>query len=756
MRQIANRESDLIVTPVERHVPSAKRHWLGADFWANRLQDWARSGAEIHCRAAAADLQARTAHILTRRIEEGFGSARLTMRIRNLEAGAAGLGGWLIGAGGSDLDYRSAALIQRFSGANGGLLAVVDEYGQPQFRAFDDPADQLEYARFSAADEQGGPADPAAGLELDLLLEAKGETCDLRLIARDAQTGAETGCAVLAGLAIQRVLGNIALISSPMARDKVKGARWAFSELAMGGGVRTRPERALGPVMACLYSLNRSVLKMTAQLMPLSRAELPRLRLDWRRGGQWHAGPVADHGDGHCALFRIEGWDADSEAQYRIVDPRQADRPLFEGVIHADPGQSRPLAIALHSCLIPTSRQLDDAKFAPRISQETAFGRYSSDNLLFPHAEMVARCESHSPDLYLFVGDQYYETFPTRYGRDGPDAMLDTLYRWYLFLWTWREPLRNRPSIVLADDHDILQGNVWGNAGKNSELPREEDGGYKHDKALVRTIFRIQSGHNPDPYDPRPIAYDIPVSFGSFVFGGTSFAFVEDRKFKSPPDYDADPLATRGDMLGERQEAFLAAWKHMYPGLPKICITASIWGSPQTAGDLKPLLDYDANGYPPDGRTRAVRLLRDAGAIALAGDQHLAMVAIQGVDQPDDGPLFFAGPAGAAFWQRWFEGQGKLPNRRNDDPDTGDFVDCFGNPMRVLAVANPRIGFDEFMASKDYWGNFIGDPRLKSEGFGIVKVEHDARRFVLECWPDRQRDSADRQYAGWPYVHPFA
>jgi len=41
-------------------------------------------------------------------------------------------------------------------------------------------------------------------------------------------------------------------------------------------------------------------------------------------------------------------------------------------------------------------------------------------------------------------------------------------------------------------------------------------------------------------------------------------------------------------------------------------VTASIWGSPQTDKDLEPLVDYDANGYPPDGRARAVKLLRDA------------------------------------------------------------------------------------------------------------------------------------------------
>ncbi|MEI8619175.1 hypothetical protein P4S63_25350 [Pseudoalteromonas sp. B193] len=51
----------------------------------------------------------------------------------------------------------------------------------------------------------------------------------------------------------------------------------------------------------------------------------------------------------------------------------------------------------------------------------------------------------------------------------------------------------------MADDHDVLQGNLWGDGGENSELPKEEDGGFKWDKDLVRMVYRIQHGHNPRP-----------------------------------------------------------------------------------------------------------------------------------------------------------------------------------------------------------------------------------------------------------------
>jgi alkaline phosphatase D len=131
------------------------------------------------------------------------------------------------------------------------------------------------------------------------------------------------------------------------------------------------------------------------------------------------------------------------------------------------------------------------------------------------------------------------------------------------------------------------------------------------------------------------------------------------------------------------------------------------------------------------------------------------MVAFQGVEQHDDGPLFFAGPAAAAFWQRWFEGQGKLKNMRNDDPNTGDFIDTFGNKMRVLAVANPKLSYREFADSNKSWGNFLSDHLLKSEGYGIIKVDHKSKEFVLECWSTLANPKTDKQYAGWPVRHPF-
>ncbi len=79
------------------------------------------------------------------------------------------------------------------------------------------------------------------------------------------------------------------------------------------------------------------------------------------------------------------------------------------------------------------------------------------------------------PDLLAFTGDQFYEG-SGGYGvqRAPVDmAILDLLRKWYLHGWTWRELMRDRPSISIPDDHDVYQGNVWGEAGARGTARRK-------------------------------------------------------------------------------------------------------------------------------------------------------------------------------------------------------------------------------------------------------------------------------------------
>lgn len=70
-----------------------------------------------------------------------------------------------------------------------------------------------------------------------------------------------------------------------------------------------------------------------------------------------------------------------------------------------------------------------------------------------------------------------------------------------------------------------------------------------------------------------------------------------------------------------------------------------------------------------------------------------------GIDSYTDGAAQHTGPAGVSFWQRWFEPSRALANA-GSDPHTNDFIDAFGNKLRVHAVANPKIAFDYYRKFK--------------------------------------------------------
>ncbi|WP_078083455.1 alkaline phosphatase D family protein [Microbulbifer mangrovi] len=753
-------------TPVEAISEGKPQHWLGSAFWGNRLQDWQSNQGRLECLQGGKSFEVRTAALLTRTLNNVHKPARIRARVGLLTPGSTGFCGFLLGVGAGKLEYRGAALAQRSSGQNGGFMALLNTEGELSFRDFSSPENTLAFTKIEREGSVGIDQIGDREIQLDCHIDPidKGRF-DVRLIASDINSGKEFGFAVYNDVPAETLQGGISLVSSPN-RDE-DGARWWFSAVESGGEkIDIHPEHGLGQVMGCMHSLNcapeEPTLKLSAQFMPIDTTALPAARLEYRSESDktWVTGADAPIGDGYVAAFRIVGWDAQRDHQYRIVDPGTG-QSLYEGTIRRDPGSRSPLKIALYSCIIPTAKSLDETEFKNHIPEERVLGRYTEDNIFFPHKKLVTHCDSHQPDLYVFAGDQYYETFPTRYGRDTPQAKLDTLYRWYLWYWTFRDSVRNRPAIVLVDDHDVLQGNLWGNKGDATGGPREEDGGFKHDIDLVKMVYRIQSSHTPDAYDPTPIQHGIPVTYAHFVYGGTSFAMVEDRKFKSAPDYEANRLTVKGELLGRRQEQFLRDWAEMDPGLPKICLTASIWGSPQTDEEGNGLIDYDANCYPPDGRTRAVKLVEDAKALVLAGDQHLGLVARQysgdfPVDQEQaSGALFFSGPASAAFWQRWFEGFGQLEHQYGDDPNTGNFTDPFGNNMRVLATANPKITHADFSDDNTSWGKFVSDRNLKSEGYGIAVVDHAEGHYRLECWPWDADPNSDRQFTGWPQLHPI-
>jgi alkaline phosphatase D len=751
--------------PVQPLPPGITRTWLGPAFWANRLQDWELANGRIKCLRGGASYEVRTVAVLTREVIDGAQPGALAVRAGLIEdEGGGGFCGFLVGAGAGMLDYRAAALVQRASGTGGGLLCTYETDGRVRFREHTDEEHPLAFGQIPADETYpaGAPPRPGVGQEVLLRLEMLpnvGGRFRVVLTAWDAGSGRFLAGAVRLNVEEQALVGGIALVSSP--RTGAAGARYFFRDLQTGGGkIAVRPERALGPIVGVLYSLNDRVLKLSAQLVPIGSEDPQPMRLQHRTaGGAWQDGPLATVGAGFSALFRLEGWDSTREHEYRVVYPADVpDAARYSGRIARDPAGSAPLSIGLVSCTIAAARSLEGGGPRAELPAAEPLGRYTHKNVYFPHRELATHLAAHRPDLLVFAGDQYYEGNPTRAERD-PSPTLDYLYKWFLWIWSFRELTRDRPAIVMVDDHDVYHGNLWGNGGRSAPERDQNRGGYRNTAEWVNIVQRTQCGHNPDPFDPAPVDQGITVYYGSFHYGGVSFAILEDRKFKTAPMQGEDLNVHVAELLGERQERFLDAWARdgaSMPKTPKICLTQSIFGCLQTSPDGRPLLDFDANGYPKLGRDRAVDLLRRARALVLAGDQHLGSLVRHGLDSFTDGVLQFTGPAGGSSWQRWFAPVKPLPNVGHQ-PHTGDFIDAFGNKMRVLAVANPRISFAEYRQYIKGRGQGLGDRRLKREGYGVVRVDLQKREYLLECWPwDVDPTAADaRQFEGWPYRLSF-
>ncbi len=722
-------------TRVDRWHKAYDRVWLGARFWANPMEDWRVVDGAAEVQTSGGD---RNVHLITHRLTGEEGRFRMSVRCRRVEAGEQdGGAGFRIGIRNLIDDHRSNCFA-RGVGVDAGMVDGRLVLGS------------------SSADVAGDDAGVTDGVVLVLEGHVEGADCELTLAARDL-AGDELG-SVHHTIPAAGIAGNVAIVCNfDREIPKGEGARYRFSEwTADGDAFEVDADHRFGPILWSMYSMSDSrgdegfVVKLTALLPPLGTDDDRRVELLTEHDGEWRSHGFAElDSDAWTATFRLPNWNEQEAAPFRLVyGERGTDGGETEhdwrGTIRANP-TGRPLRLAGLTC---------------------------QNDYSFPYAPVADHVLARDPDLLFFSGDQLYESHGG-YGliREpaGP-AILNYLRKYYMFGWAFREAMRDRPTLCIPDDHDVFQGNIWGESGKAMDTGRGTSslGGYREPARMVNVVHRTNASHHPDPFDPAPVEQDISVYYGDMVYGGVGFAILADRQFKSGPEH-VDTGSGRADhvldpeldtaaldapglaLLGERQEEFLEHWAGDWRGhTMKVLLSQTVFAGVAThhgGYDDYLIADLDCGGWPQTPRDRLVRILRKAKCLHVCGDQHLPSLVQYGADAQRDGSWAFCTPAISAGYPRWWRpDEVGTPHRnrpRHGLAHTGEFRDPLGNRVYVYAIGNPEVG-----TARDPYER----AHQKSSGFGLVTVDTEAKTYRIEAFRflSTAGSSSDVQFTGWP------
>ncbi|MFH5834114.1 alkaline phosphatase D family protein [Halalkalibaculum sp. DA384] len=733
--------------------------WAGPRFWGNRLQDWRISNGKIECIYNGGN---RSLHCLTHQLDkrsEDFNiSVEAEMGVNNpSEKDYIGL---RLGAIAKDepvpvtfSDYRRDAVFGK------GLDAGITGNGR----------------LFIGENKSSCTIVLESPIRLEVHGEISGRLYKLVLKAKDVATGRHLGQLVSNNIAPGNLTGNVALVSHfPSQAVEWPTVSSRFSDWRLSGSkFVSRAGQAYGPICFAQYTLNRSTLKVTAQLASVEAIPGHKVTFQIRDRGKWRSlEEITMHALARTVHFRVEKWSYSNDVPYRILLELPLNnttrRYTYEGTVASEPVSAEKVKAAMFSC---------------------------NYNWGFPNSEVVRNVAKHQPDMAIFLGDQFYEGHPglgVERTQNLELATLDYLNHWYMFGWSYRDIFRHIPSVFIPDDHDVYHGNLWGDGGRQAPVEEgygymsQDEGGYHMPGDWVKMVERTQTSHLPDPFDPTPVKQDIGVYYTDWTYGGVSFAIIEDRKFKSAPDdvlpfdvqngFPQDPeidftryYNIEADLLGERQHRFLEEWTKNWGGETQLKVVLSqspFCGAhtmpPGTTGDLNvperpipergeypqgdvPAPDMDTNGWPQKQRDQALRIIRKSFAFHVAGDQHLASILHYGVDNFGDAGYVFTLPALNNVWpRRWWPTVEKDHKPLPGQPKyTGNFRDAFDNKITVLSVANPvKTGMKP---------GVIYD---RAPGYGILIFDKEERVIRSECWPRHVDpiDNPEGQYGGWPVI----
>lgn len=757
-----------------------ERRWLGTGFWGNRLQDWSIRQGKLVCTSARLRMP-KTMHSLQWRSTGANGELQLKTRLTLPKGSNNGFAGLLIGAGQSYLDWQAAALISGTPGTGGGLMATIDFGGNHALRIRDnnDNSPQLTIAPVFRDLKIIQPAQrPKGSPELVLNLEVIPTGTQHSTVRLSSWNKTETrllSAVELTGVPREQLQGNIALV----ANGGKLGAEVIFEDWWVGGeGMEQHPERGFGPIAGTLYAHSAGKLKVALQLVPqgIHGQKIPQgliVNIEKKdTSGNWKtvASPIAVSSDDYHTLFTVNDWDGHQTASLRACF-KDLDGTLYHYpfTVIPEPAAGEQVDIGTFSCFGTMSLYAQRPLAAPA-RDEVLIGRWTKANVYYPFAETVTRAQQQDADIFFFTGDQYYENRPTAPDSD-PNPLEDYFYKFLLWHWAFQGITANYPSILQTDDHDVFHGDIFGE-DKIGNTQTDQHGGYHRSLEFVNMVHKTMTSQNPDTLEPTASPRSgLTNYYTSFEYGDVSFFVLEDRKFKKgAKSEDADYPET---YLGERQLQHLRNWcETPMPDKRKVLISQTIYAamSLDAKGNLP--YDWDVNALYVDERNEIVRMLGEAKAVILSGDQHLSTFSRLGYASHNDktkpiedaeyfnGPYqFVAPPGGNVFW-RWFWPNDELRELAQPESDisyVGGFRDFFGNPFTMLAVANPerkelqtnmtriRHSVTQEEAAKGATHQYRTN---KGDGFGMMRFNSKEEIMTVEAWPVY----GETQYPGFPQV----
>ncbi len=741
---------------------SVTRPWIAPEIWSTPMMDWQVSNGRIEI------VQGGRGHdiqLLTHQMKPGNGSFTMSVRAGALcdhsdENGMGAVGFRFAVTGAMPEEYRSNLFSS--SGVNAGITT--------------------EGKLFIGSHFSQAALDPSLleNVQLDVEIQCRGTNANVTIEARRGSGSRDVLAEFSATVKSDPLIGNIGLFAGPIDNSGQSNAsrrtgsngdfRFWFSDWKVSGRkIASKDDQRFGPILWSQYTLHDDIMKMTAHVAPVGSGENKVVILSLKDGDTWKpAARGAIDPLSRTAHFRIEEWNSERDTEYRLsFDYAIGSGDVtdhWDGRIRRDPMDQEEITLAAMSCM---------------------------HDYAFPNQYIAESVHAQNPDLVFFAGDQIYESVAgygvvrTHSEADIPRAALNYLQKYWLFGWSFREVLKDRPSVIIPDDHDVYHGNIWGQGG--AAMPKvakttSSFGGYNMHPKWVNMVQRTQVSHLPDPFNPTPVRQGITVYYTELTVGGVSFAILEDRKFKSAPgDALDEPVGGQGridhvtdpefdtrlvdkpglKLLGDRQLTFLDHWTTNWKGdKMKAVLSQTPFGSVATThGSYNGRLaaDLDSNGWPQSGRNRALKSIRRAHAIMVHGDQHVGTLTHQGVDDWNDSGWSFAPPGIANGYKRLWDPLEPGKNRQPGAPEyTGEFLDGFKNKVNVWAVNNRPDTINPNFEPTD--SSMFVRLQGSGSGYGIVRFNTKTFESTVENWgPDTNWTPRKNrgQYLGWPHTIPL-